>query len=99
MLRSPYPHARVLHVDASKALALRGVKAVVTGADIPGKKYGIFKSRRDETGISRKARYIGDPVAAVAALDEETAMEALELIKVDYEVLPAVFDPEGAMMK
>ncbi len=97
MLRSPYPHAKVLNVDASKALALRGVKAVVTGAHIRGKKYGFFRSRRDETGLTTKARYIGDPVAAVAAVDEETAIEALDLIKVDYEELPAVFDPEEAM--
>ncbi|MFH1123332.1 MAG: molybdopterin cofactor-binding domain-containing protein, partial [Pseudomonadota bacterium] len=97
MLRSPYPHARVLHVDAGEALALRGVKAVVTGGDIRGKKYGIFKSRRDEPGITHKARSIGDPVAAVAAVDEETAAEALELIRVDYEELPALFDPEDAM--
>ncbi|MGD9033898.1 MAG: xanthine dehydrogenase family protein molybdopterin-binding subunit [Desulfobacteraceae bacterium] len=97
MLRSPYPHARVLNVDAGKAMALRGVKSVVTGTHIPGKKYGFFRSRRDETGITSIARYIGDPVAAVAAVDEETALEALDLIRVDYEELPAVFDPEEAM--
>jgi 4-hydroxybenzoyl-CoA reductase subunit alpha len=97
ILRSPYPHAKILHVDAGQALALKGVKAVVTGADVPGKKYGFFRSRRDETGLTVKARYIGDPVAAVAAVDEDTALEALELIKVDYEQLPAVFDPEEAM--
>ncbi len=97
MLGSPHPHARVVNVDASKALALRGVKAVVTGSDVPGKTYGSFSSRRDETGLTLKARYIGDPVAAVAAVDEETAIEALGLISVDYELLPAVFDPEEAM--
>lgn len=97
MLGSPYPHAKVLNVDTSKALSLRGVRAVITAEDIPGAKYGIFRSRRDEMGINRKARFIGDPVAAVAAVDEDTALEALELLKVDYEVLPAVFDPEEAM--
>jgi 4-hydroxybenzoyl-CoA reductase subunit alpha len=97
VLRSPFPHARVLNVDASKALALPGVRAVITGADIPGAKYGYFRSRRDETGLTCKARYIGDPVAAVAAVDEDTALEAIDLIKVDYEELPAVFDPEEAM--
>ena len=97
LLGSPHPHARVLSVDASKALALKGVKAVVTGRDVPGKKYGMFKSRRDETGLALKARYVGDPVAAVAAVDEETALEALDLISVEYDVLPAVFDPEEAM--
>lgn len=65
MLGSPYPHAKVLKVDASRALALKGVRAVVTGADIPGRKYGTFASRMDETGLTRKVRYIGDPVAAV----------------------------------
>jgi len=97
LLGSPYPHAKVLNVDTKRALSLLGVKAVVTGADILGKKYGFFKSRRDETGLARKARYIGDPVVAVAAVDEETALEALHLISVDYEELPAVFDPEEAM--
>lgn len=97
MLGSPYPHAKVLKVDASRALALKGVRAVVTGADIPGRKYGTFASRMDETGLTRKVRYIGDPVAAVAAEDEETALEALDLLSVDYEILPAVFEPEEAM--
>ncbi len=97
LLRSPYPHARILNVDYNKALALTGVKAVVTGTDITGKKYGFFRSRRDETGITRKARYIGDAVAAVAAVDEDTAIEALDLINIEYEELPAVFDPEEAM--
>ncbi len=97
ILRSPHPHAKILNVDASAALALRGVRAVVTGANIPGKKYGMFRSRRDETGITQKARYIGDPIAAVAAVDEETAQEALDLIRVEYEVLPGVFDAEEAM--
>lgn len=98
LLRSPLPHARVLNVDVSRALALPGVKAVVTGADVPGKKYGSFASRRDQTGLARdKARYIGDPIAAVAAVDEDTALEAIELIKVEYEELPAVFDAEEAM--
>jgi len=97
MLRSPLPHAKVLSVDASRALALRGVRGVVTGADITGQKYGFFRSRRDETGLARKARYIGDPVAAVAAVDEETALEALELINVEYEELPAVFSSDEAM--
>lgn len=98
LLRSPYPHARILNVDYSKALKLSGVKAVVTGADITGKKYGFFRSRRDETGITKeKVRYIGDAVAAVAAVDEDTAIEALDLISVEYDELPAVFDPEEAM--
>ncbi|MBU2497740.1 MAG: xanthine dehydrogenase family protein molybdopterin-binding subunit [Proteobacteria bacterium] len=98
LLRSPLPHAKVLNVDASRALAFPGVKAVVSGKDVPGERYGSFASRRDQTGLARdKVRYIGDPVAAVAAVDEETALEALDLIAVEYEELPAVFDAEEAM--
>ena len=100
ILSSPLPHARILKIDFSKALALPGVKAVVTGMDLHGGKYGPFRSRRDETGLARdKVRYIGDPVAAVAATDEETAIEAVELIRVEYEELPAVFDVEEAMQE
>lgn len=100
LLGSPYPHAKILNIDLSKALALPGVKAVVTGADLRGQKYGPFRSRRDETGLARdKVRYIGDPVAAVAAVDEETALEAIELIKIEYEELPAVFDADEAMQE
>src|SRR5512136_1191210 len=74
LLSSPHPHARILNIDFSKALTLPGVKAVATGMDLHGQKYGPFRSRRDETGLARdKVRYIGDPVAAVAATDEETA--------------------------
>jgi 4-hydroxybenzoyl-CoA reductase subunit alpha len=98
ILRSPYPHARVLNVDLSKALALPGVKAAITGKDLLGVKYGIVPFAADETGLAiDKVRHIGDSVAAVAAIDEETAEEALSLIRVDYEELPAVFDPEEAM--
>jgi 4-hydroxybenzoyl-CoA reductase alpha subunit len=97
LLGSPLPHAGIRNIDLSKALTLPGVKAIVTGADLPGQKYGPFRSRRDETGLARdKVRYIGDPVAAVAAVDEETAIEAIELIRVEYEELPAVFEPEEA---
>ncbi len=78
LLGSPHPHARVVNVDASRALALKGVKAVVSGSDVTGEKYGTFKSRRDETGLTVKARYVGDPVAAVAAVDEETADQCVE---------------------
>jgi 4-hydroxybenzoyl-CoA reductase alpha subunit len=97
LLGSIYSHAKVLNVDVKKALALSGVRAVVTGRDIPGEKYGILKSRRDESGLTCIARYIGDPIAAVAAVDEDTASEALDLIRVDYEEMPALFDPEEAM--
>jgi 4-hydroxybenzoyl-CoA reductase alpha subunit len=101
ILRSPYPHAKILNIDTSKAEKLIGVKAVVTGKDTPGRKQGIwrrFPELCDEEILCReKVRYIGDPVAAIAAIDEDTAEEALDLIEVEYEILPAVFDPLEAI--
>lgn len=98
ILRSPYPHAIVLNVDTSKALALPGVKAVVTGKDTSARKYGVYAHTADQSPLATdKVRYIGDEVAAVAAVDEETAEEALGLIRVDYQELPAVFDVLEAM--
>lgn len=95
ILRSPYPHARILDIDTRKASLLPGVKAVITGNDTLGIKYGLFP---DECAIAMdKVRYIGEGMAAVAAVDEEIAAEALELIKVEYEELPAIFDVEEAM--
>ncbi len=94
ILRSPYAHAKILHIDTSKAEKLPGVKGVVTGRDIPDRLYGIVPKARDEYALAKeKVRYIGDDVAAVCAVDLETAEEAVELIEVEYEVLPAVFDP------
>ena len=96
--RSPYAHARILNIDTSKAEALPGVKAVVTGKDTEGIKWGVFAYTRDQQFIqTEKVRYIGDEVAGVAAVDEETACRALDLIDVAYEQLPAVFDPMQAM--
>ncbi len=87
ILRSPHPHARILNIDTSKAEKMVGVKAVVTGKDTIGMKQGIwrrFPELCDEEIVCRtKARYIGDAVASVAAVDEDTAEEALGLIKVD----------------
>jgi 4-hydroxybenzoyl-CoA reductase alpha subunit len=101
ILRSPYPHAKILNIDTSQAEKLIGVKAVITGKDTPGRKQGIwrrFPELCDEEILCReKVRYIGDPVAAVAAIDEDTAEEALDLIEVEYEPLPAVFDPLEAI--
>ena len=98
VLRSPLPHAKILHIDTSRAEKLPGVKAVVTGFDGYGVKWGVFKYTQDHAMLpTDKVRYVGEDVAAVAAVDEETALEALELIKVDYEPLPAVFDPVEAM--
>ncbi len=97
ILHAPHPHARLKRVDASKALALDGVVAVVTGTDAPN-KYGILPVGHDETALAvDKVRYIGDNVACVAAISESIAEAALELIDVEYEILPAYFDPEESM--
>ena len=98
ILRSPLPHARILHIDTSKAEKLPGVKGVMTGRDIPDRRYGIVPKAKDEYALARdKVRYIGDEVAAVCAIDPEIAEEAIELIDVDYKELPAVFDPMEAI--
>jgi 4-hydroxybenzoyl-CoA reductase subunit alpha len=101
ILRSPYPHARILNIDTSRAEKLPGVKAVITGKDTLGIKHGFVETPRyppDQYPLAMdRVRYIGEEVAAVAAIDEYIAEEALSLIEVDYEELPAVFDPEEAM--
>lgn len=100
VLRSPHAHARILHIDTSKAEKVRGIRAILTGKDTAGERWGVFRYTRDQQLLPvDKVRYIGEEVAAVAAEDEETAMEAVELIEVEYEVLPAVFDPLEAMKK
>jgi len=97
ILHSPYPHARIKCIDTSRARALPGVVAVVTGQDAPT-TYGILPIGHDEHALALdKVRYVGDNVACVAAVDEATAEKALELIDVDYELLPAWFDPEQSM--
>ncbi len=90
--RSPHPHALIKKVDVSKARALPGVKAVVTGEDFPG-YIGLYLQDR-YIFCRDRVRYIGDPVAGVAAISEEIAHQAVELIEVEYEVLPPVLDPE-----
>ena len=96
ILRSPHPHARIVAIDASKAWSVPGVKAVVTGQDAPGHLMG--KVLRDMPVLCwDRVRYIGDRVAAVAAETPEAAEEAILLIEIDYELLPAVFDPMEAM--
>jgi len=98
ILTSPHAHARILKIDTSRAEALEGVKAVITAADVPDTFYGVSPARYDEQVLAKdKVRYVGDEVAAVAAVDEQTCLEALALIDVEYEVLPAVFDPFEAM--
>ena len=95
-LRSPYAHARVVTIDTSKAEQLPGVRKVITAKDLPPGNIGVFYL--DQPPLARdRVRYIGDEVAAVAAETEAIAEEALELIKVEYEELPAVFDPVEAM--
>lgn len=87
ILRSPHPHALIKRVDTSQAEALPGVKAVMVGAELP-ELYGVLPASQDETALAiDKVRYIGDGVAAVAAVDEATAEIACELIEVEYEVL------------
>src|SRR6185295_3009998 len=110
VLRSPHPHARIRRIDASKALALPGVKAVIShenctvlwgaGSVAGGAQYNeevkkITKHRR--YAFNNPVRFVGEPVAAVAAVDRHTAEEALQLIVVDYEPLPFVLDPEDAL--
>ena len=96
ILRSPHPHARIVGINMEEAKALPGVKVVVTCEDTPLVRYGVML--RDQMLFARdKVRYIGDPVAAVAAVSKEVAEAALCLIEVEYEPLPAVFDPLVAM--
>ncbi len=98
ILHSPRPHARLRSIDTSAAERLAGVKAVVTGRETPV-KYGILPIGHDETIFAvDKVRYIGDNVAGVAAESEAIAEAALRLIRVDYEILPAYFDPEQSML-
>lgn len=97
ILYSKYPHARIVSIDTSKAEKLYGVKAVLTGDRIPPIRFGFYK---DNTPLKTgKVRSYRDEVAAVAAIDPEIAKEAVDLIKVDYEELPGVFDPEEAMQE
>jgi CO/xanthine dehydrogenase Mo-binding subunit len=94
VLRSPHAHARIKRIDKSKAEALPGVRAVVTWEDIPDWRGGTPRNVRV---LDKKVRYVGDAVALVAAVSEQIAEEALPLIEVDYEVLPAVFDIDAAL--
>jgi CO/xanthine dehydrogenase Mo-binding subunit len=96
VVRSPHANARVLSVDTSRAERLPGVHAVVTGADTAGVKWGAFRPDLYPLAIER-VRYVGDEVAAVAAVDLETARRAAELIRVEYEVLPAVLSLDEAL--
>ncbi len=96
ILRSPVSHGRIIGVDVSRAEALEGVIAVVTGADCPH-TYGVIPIAMNEYPMARdKVRYRGEPVAAVAALDAQTAERALDLIELEIEELPACYTIEQA---
>jgi len=94
VLRSPHAHAHITKIDKSKAEALPGVRAILTWEDIPDWRGGTPRNVRI---LDRKVRYVGDAVALVAATSERIAEEALDLIDVEYEVLPAVFDIDAAL--
>ncbi len=97
LLRSPHPHARIRRMDVSRAMAHPGVYLVLTGKDLPV-PYGILPVSQDEQALCLDhVRHVGDPVAAIVAREEWTAFEALDLIQVDYEILPAISDPEEAL--
>ncbi len=98
LLRSPHPHALIRRIDVTRARALPGVYAVITGADLPRVKFGILPVSQDEEALcTEKVRMVGDAVAAVAAVDEETAERACRLIEVDYEPLPALMSIEESL--
>src|SRR4051812_26116851 len=99
LLRRPHPHARIVSIDPSRALARKGVIAVITGKDMP-ERFGIIPWTPDEYPLAlERARFVGDAVAAVAAVDERLAHEAAELIDVEYEILPAATDLDTAIAK
>jgi 4-hydroxybenzoyl-CoA reductase alpha subunit len=97
LLRSPHPHARILGINTSRATAHPGVYLVLTGKDLPI-QYGIIPVSQDEQALcSDHVRHVGDPVAAVVAREELTALEALDLIDVEYELLTTISDPQEAL--
>ncbi len=103
VLRSPHAHARIVNIDASKARALPGVKAVITPDDVPRNPFTTAghpppdPTPDDQFILDHKVRYVGDKVAALAAVSNEVALEALDLIQVEYETLPAYFDPRDSL--
>src|SRR2546427_11568475 len=98
LLRSHEPHAVIKRIDVSKALALSGVLAVITGKDLPI-SYGILPVSQDEHALCiDKVRFIGDPVAAVAAIDEDAAFDAMNLIEVEYERLQTITSIEEGLL-
>ena len=99
LLRSTVPHAKIVNIDTSRAEAYPGVKAVLTGKDIPH-TFGALPISEDEYPLALdRVRMVGEPVAAIAAVDEDTAVEAMDLIKVEYELLPAIASIQDAINK
>ncbi|HEY4116576.1 MAG TPA: molybdopterin cofactor-binding domain-containing protein, partial [Byssovorax sp.] len=97
LVRCPHPHARIVSIDASRALARRGVIACITGKDMP-ERFGIIPWTPDEYPLAlEKARFVGDAVAAICAEDERLAHEAADMVDVTYEVLPAATDLDTAI--
>jgi CO/xanthine dehydrogenase Mo-binding subunit len=96
VLRSPYAHARITKIDTAAAKALPGVHLVLTGEDTPNRLCGVIR-KEQRILAADKVRFIGEEVVAVAATDEAIARDALELVRVEYEELPALFDPEKAL--
>ncbi|MCA1557161.1 MAG: xanthine dehydrogenase family protein molybdopterin-binding subunit, partial [Acidobacteria bacterium] len=98
MLRSHEPHAIIKNIDVSKALQIQGVHAIITGKDLPI-TYGILPVSQDEHPLCvDRVRFIGDPVAAVAAVDEDTAFDAMNAIEVEYEKLQTITNIEEGVM-
>src|SRR5690348_16996744 len=104
LLLSPMPHARVTRVDASAALAMPGVKAILTADDLPAPASSVADngaaiqaSTLGERALTNEPLYRGEPILAVAAVDELTAAEAIEKIEIEYEPLPFVVDPVDAL--
>src|SRR5207237_1240088 len=98
LLRSPHPHALIRRIDTARARARPGVYGVLTGFDLPRVKFGILPVSQDEEALcTEKVRMVGDAVAAVAAVDEETAERACRLIEVGYEPLPTLMSIEAAL--
>ena len=99
ILRSPHPHALIRGIETQAARSHPGVLDVITGTDLPT-RYGIMPTTQDETAFAvDKVRYVGEPVAAICAVDEETAEEAMRLMKVEYEVLPSITSIEEALAR
>ncbi len=99
LLRSTQPHARIKRIDVSRALAYPGVLAACTGSDMP-ERMGIMPSTQDETALAvGKVRYVGEPVAAIAAVDEDAAFEAIQLIAVEYEPLEPILSIDEALVR